>query len=242
VIAANSHGVNVVALIPADSRGVPLGAEMPQGLAPVGGESLLLRAVRGLLDSACVRHVVVSASASDMNAVRSELAPLGASISVVRGGLDRFESVRRAFDEAIRAVADAEVVLVHDAARAFTPVSVIREVVRAVEDGARAVVPVLPVPDTIKQVDAAGEVSATVDRSGLRAVQTPQGFAVDALREALAGGKGSDSDDLGLVERLGMPVRTVPGHPHALKITTPFDLAVAGAVLAIEATTGGDHP
>jgi 2-C-methyl-D-erythritol 4-phosphate cytidylyltransferase len=241
VIAENSHGVNVVALIPADSRGARLGAEMPKALAFLRGESLLLRAVRGVLDSACVRHVVVSASASEVDAVGAELAPLGSSISVVPDGSSHIESIRRAFDQAIRVVADAEIVLVHDAARAFTPASVIREVVRAVEHGARAVVPVLPVPDTIKQVDADGDVCATVDRSGLRAVQTPRGFAVGALREALAAGEGSDDDDLGLLGRLGTPASTVPGHPHALKITTAFDLAVAGAVLAVETTAKGDH-
>ena len=97
----------------------------------------------------------------------------------------------------------------------------------AVRAGAPAVIPVLPVTDTIKQVDAAGVVTATVDRSSLRAVQTPQGFAVDVLRRAHASAGDAATDDAILVERLGIPVRTVEGHLHALKITTPFDLAVA---------------
>nr|MDQ3989685.1 2-C-methyl-D-erythritol 4-phosphate cytidylyltransferase [Actinomycetota bacterium] len=65
----------------------------------------------------------------------------------------------------------------------------------------------------------------------LRVVQTPQGFDAALLRRAHAGAGGPATDDAGLVERLGETVATVPGHPHAFKITTPFDLAVAEAVL-----------
>lgn len=118
--------------------------------------------------------------------------------------------------------------LVHDAARAFTPASVISAVVAAVSAGAPAVVPVLPVTDTVKRVDSAGVVVATPDRADLRIVQTPQGFLVDVLCRAYdAYPDDATTDDAGLVERLGVPVATIPGHPHAMKITTPFDLAVA---------------
>ncbi|MGH3621999.1 MAG: IspD/TarI family cytidylyltransferase, partial [Sciscionella sp.] len=90
------------------------------------------------------------------------------------------------------------------------------------------------VADTIRQVDADGTVTGTPDRAGMRVVQTPQGFAADLLTRAYAaiGDGDSATDDAGLVERLGERVHTVPGHPHAVKITTPFDLAVAEAVLA----------
>lgn len=230
--AANQHQVKVVALVPAAGQGVRLGAGMPKALVPVRGESLLLRAVRGLLDSGRVEHVVVAAPADQVQVVEEELVALGASVRVVPGGADRTDSVRRALAEAKRVVPDATVVLVHDAARAFTPASVIRDVVEAVADGAPAVIPVLPVSDTIKEVGGSGAVSATVDRSRLRAVQTPQGFAVDVLREAYAAADDAATDDAGLVERLGRPVTTVPGHTSALKITTAFDLAVAEAVLA----------
>ena len=97
--------------------------------------------------------------------------------------------------------------------------------------GAPAVIPVLPVADTVKRVDAAGVVVATLDRSALRIVQTPQGFSADVLRRAYAAHPDDTTDDAGLVERLGVPIMTVPGHPHAMKITTRFDLAVAEALL-----------
>lgn len=208
-----------------------LGANMPKALVPVAGESLLRRAVRGLFASDRVHTVIVAAPEDALDAVRTEVAPFG-SAHVVPGGAERTDSVRRALAEAARVVPDAEVALVHDAARAFTPVSLIRDVVQAVRDGAAGVIPVLPVADTIKEVDTAGEVSATVDRSHLRAVQTPQGFAIDVLRAAYEAADDCATDDAGLVERAGKPVRTVPGHPHALKITTEFDLAIAESVLA----------
>ncbi|GGM44533.1 2-C-methyl-D-erythritol 4-phosphate cytidylyltransferase [Longimycelium tulufanense] len=200
------------------------------------GEPLLVHAVRGLLAAGSVRHVVVAAPPDHLDAVAALLTPLGAAVHVVAGGPDRTESVRRALEAALSFAPDAHVALVHDAARAFTPASVVRSVVDAVLAGAPAVIPVLPVTDTIKRVDAAGHVVGTPDRSRLRAVQTPQGFTVDLLRRAHAAAEGAATDDAGLVERLGQTVATVPGHPLAMKITTPFDLAVAEAVLAAAGT------
>ncbi|HEY9416015.1 MAG TPA: 2-C-methyl-D-erythritol 4-phosphate cytidylyltransferase, partial [Pseudonocardia sp.] len=91
-------------------------------------------------------------------------------------------------------------------------------------------IPVLPLADTVKEVGPLGGVRATVDRSVLRAVQTPQAFEVSTLRRAYAliePGAASVTDDAGLVERLGEPVRTIPGDPLAFKITTPWDLRLA---------------
>ncbi len=226
--------MNAVALVPAAGRGQRLGAGMPKALVPVAGESLLLRAVRGLLASRCVQHVVVAAPDDGVALVEADLRPLGApdTVHVVAGGAERTDSVRIALDAALARVPDAGIVLVHDAARAFTPPSVVRAVVEAVQHGASAVVPVLPVADTVKQVDADGSVEHTVDRNALRAVQTPQGFTTAVLREAYEAGGDIATDDAGLVERVGHPVRAVPGHPHALKITTAFDLAIAERVLA----------
>jgi 2-C-methyl-D-erythritol 4-phosphate cytidylyltransferase len=87
------------------------------------------------------------------------------------------------------------------------------------------------VTDTLKRVDASGAVLGTVRRQDLRSVQTPQGFRRDVLVAAHAAADGSLTDDAGLVEAAGVTVRTVPGAPEAFKVTTPFDLLVAEAVL-----------
>lgn len=225
--------MSVVALVPAAGRGVRLGLGTPKALVPVKGESLLLRAVRGLLGSGCVQHVVVASPPDQVEVVAAELATLP-NAHVVPGGAERTDSVRLALSAVAEVAPDARVVLVHDAARCFTPATMIRDVVSAVEAGAPAVIPVLPVTDTIKKVDDSGAVVETVDRAPLRAVQTPQGFNIDVLRQAYAAAGDIATDDAGLVERVGGKVRTVDGHPDALKITTAFDLAVAEAVLATE--------
>ncbi|NUP32460.1 MAG: 2-C-methyl-D-erythritol 4-phosphate cytidylyltransferase, partial [Streptomycetaceae bacterium] len=125
----------------------------------------------------------------------------------------------------------------HDAARPFVPVGVVEAVVAAVESGAPAVVPALPVVDTVKEVAAEGgaeHVVRTVDRASLRAVQTPQGFRRDVLAAAHAAAApgGDTTDDAGMVERMGVAVTVVPGSEEAFKVTRPFDLLLAEALLA----------
>jgi 2-C-methyl-D-erythritol 4-phosphate cytidylyltransferase len=234
--------MSVVALVPAAGRGERLGYGMPKALVPVDGVPLLVRAVRGLLDSGCVQHVVIAAPPSDVDVVRDIVktvtapsAPAGGAVHVVAGGAERSDSVRLALTHALREMPDATIVLVHDAARAFTPPAVVKAVVDAVAAGHPAVIPVLPLVDTVKQVNDGGVVVATPDRASLRIVQTPQGFDAAVLLRAHRSGLHA-TDDAGLVERLGVPVVTVPGHQDAMKITTKFDLAVAEAILA---GTGG---
>jgi 2-C-methyl-D-erythritol 4-phosphate cytidylyltransferase len=224
--------MSVVALVPAAGRGERLGSGVPKALVPVRGEPMLVHAVRGLLSAGCVRRVVVAAPETEVHTATAVLSAAGVDALVVPGGASRTRSVHLALRAAMADVTDTTVVLVHDAARAFTPPSVISAVVRAVENGAPAVIPVLPMADTVKRVDSAGVVVATPDRTELRIVQTPQGFRLDVLCRAYeAYPNDATTDDAGLVERLGVPVLTVPGHPNALKVTTPFDLAVAEAML-----------
>jgi 2-C-methyl-D-erythritol 4-phosphate cytidylyltransferase len=144
----------------------------------------------------------------------------------VEGGETRSDSVRAG----LRAIpGDADVVVVHDAARPLATRSLFEAVVAAVGDGADAAVPGLPVADTLKRV-ASGRVVDTVDRGELVAVQTPQAFRASVLRAAHAGSDDA-TDDAALVEAVGGRVVVVPGEPRNLKITTPDDLLVAAALL-----------
>ena len=226
--------LTTAALVPAAGRGERLGPGEPKALRLLGGEPLLHHAVRTLLG--VVDLVVVAAPADDVVTVRAGLAQLsglGGAVLVVHGGATRQESVALA----LRAVPPSvDVVLVHDAARPLTPGSLVTAVVEAVRSGAPAVVPGLPVADTIKRVDDEGHVLATVDRSALRAIQTPQGFSRDLLERAHAAAGGDlHTDDAGLVERLGERVTVIPGAEDAFKVTRPFDLAVAETLLAARA-------
>jgi len=142
--------------------------------------------------------------------------------AVVAGGATRSASVRAG----LAAVpGDAEVILVHDAARPAASAALWQAVVEAVERGAEAVVPAVPVTDTIRRRGA-----GTVDRADLLAVQTPQGFRADALRRAHAAGV-DGTDDASLVEALGHEVVVVEGEVGNVKITTASDLATAAARL-----------
>lgn len=220
--------MSVLALVPAAGEGLRLAAGTAKALVRLGGVPLVVRAVGGLLASGAVSGVVVAVRDADLGLAR-ELLPDG-RVEVMTGGADRSASVRAALVHGLRHRPGTSTVLVHDAARALTPPSLVVRLVEAVAAGAAAVVPVLPLADTVKRVDGSGAVLATMDRSVLRAVQTPQAFEVSVLRRAYDLADPTDhtaTDDAGLVERLGEPVHTVPGEPLAFKITTPWDLRVA---------------
>jgi 2-C-methyl-D-erythritol 4-phosphate cytidylyltransferase len=183
--------------------------------------------------------VVVAAPEEARESVASLLADssLGAEILVVAGGDTRQDSVARGL---LALPDDVDVVLVHDAARPLVPEELVTAVAAAVRAGHVAVVPGLAVVDTVKEVDAASDVVRTVDRSSLRAIQTPQGFTREVLQRAHAAADLSApaTDDAGLVERLGLRVHVIPGHEEAFKVTRPFDVIMAEAVLARRRAAG----
>ena len=167
-------------------------------------------------------------------------------VDVVSGGRTRQESVARGLDRVFEAYgpdASSDCVLIHDAARPLVPGAVIRRVVDALAAGHPAVVPALSVADTIKRVEriADGEAGAdlervveTHDRTLLRAMQTPQGFHLEAVLRAHRdfAEKGEEEasaapDDAALVEAAGLPVVLVRGSDRSMKITRPIDLAIA---------------
>lgn len=217
---------NTVAVVPAAGSGVRLAAGVPKAFFLLGGMTLVERTVTGLRSSGVVDEVVVAVPPDLTDEAKLIL---GATATVVAGGADRVESVRLALQSA----GDPEFVLVHDAARPLTPPDLVVRVVEALRSGHRAVVPALPVSDTIKAVDANGVVLGTPERAGLRAVQTPQGFATELLLRAYqqAGPGTGFTDDASLVEHVGGQVQVVEGDPLAFKITTALDAVLAEAVL-----------
>lgn len=231
----------VAAIVPAAGRGERLGPGTPKALRLLGGVPLLVHAVRSLAAARLVDLVVVAAPAGQVADVQALLADhhAGAALQVVEGGPTRRDSVRAALASLPDTVG---IVLVHDAARPLAPVELADAVAAAVRAGAGAVVPGLPVTDTVKRVDG-DVVVETVDRSALRAVQTPQGFSRAVLEEAHLTALGTDgaelTDDAGLVERAGHQVVVVTGAEEAFKVTRPLDLMLAEAVLSRRRAGGG---
>lgn len=151
---------------------------------------------------------------------------------VAHGGRTRTESVSNGLDD----LADeADIVLVHDAARPFVDTATIDRVIEAVERSGPAIA-ALPLVDTLKEVNAERRVVRTVDRSALWRAQTPQGFPrrliVDVHREARER-RLAATDDAALCELLGHPVTVVRGDERAMKVTEEADFARAEALFAL---------
>jgi 2-C-methyl-D-erythritol 4-phosphate cytidylyltransferase len=217
--------VSIGVVLPAAGRGERMGAGVVKALRVLNGEPLLLHAVRAIRAVPAVGPVVVLVPVGLVNDLTVLLSSY--DVHVTAGGGERQDSVRLGL---AALPAEVDLVLVHDAARALAPVSLFAAVIAALRGGAEAVVPVQPIADTVKWVSD-DRVVGTIDRSDLRAVQTPQGFVRAVLEDAHARLPGNATDDAALVEQLGRTVHTVPGSPDALKVTTPFDLAVAETVL-----------
>jgi 2-C-methyl-D-erythritol 4-phosphate cytidylyltransferase len=214
----------VAAVLVAGGSGTRLGANVPKAFVSIDGRTLLEHAV-ARLQHPRIRDAVVVAPADWVRRARELCAA-----TVVAGGNTRQESVAAGLSAV---AADVEVVLVHDVARPFVPAAVVDRVLAALEAGADAAIPACPVTDTVKQVSADGTVTATVDRSTLVAVQTPQGFRREVLVAAHArlSSLGA-TDDAALVEAAGGRVVVVPGARESFKITDQWDLALAESVVA----------
>jgi 2-C-methyl-D-erythritol 4-phosphate cytidylyltransferase len=209
-----------VALLVAAGSGERLGADRPKAFVVLAGRPMLQWSLDALR-AAGISDVVVALPPG-------EPAPEG-TIGVP-GGATRSASVRAA----LAAAPPGEDVVVHDAARPLVEPDHFRRTLAAL-DGADCAVAAAPVTDTVKQAGADRRVTATLDRSTLWAIQTPQAFRRAALERALAVDDevlAAATDDAWLVERAGGSVVVVESSASNLKVTTPHDLQVAELLLS----------
>lgn len=274
---SSSRPAPVIAIIAAAGQGTRLRADKPKAFVELAGISLLERSISAMHATELVDEIIVVAApdmldeAADVisrcesaDATRGAGADAsdGRTIRLVPGRGERADSVMAGLEAISVEPGIDPIVLVHDAARALTPASMIDRVVRAVADGASGVVPVVPVVDTIKAVTettdhgearSQAQITKTVDRSNVRAAQTPQGFRYSALFSAnemyyasvQAGAEAGTrsfvpTDDASLLEWQGVPVVCVDGDELAFKITTRKDLLLARAYLADGVTEGAE--
>lgn len=215
---------DVAVVLPAGGSGTRIGSRTPKQFLRLGGVPILALTVRHFARRADVAEIVVAAPAALAPYAQRLLAQhVGrARVTVVAGGAQRQDSVQAG----LAAVpASRELVIVHDAVRPFITPALVGAVVAAARRTGAAIC-ALPVAETVKRVRD-GVVEATVDRTGLWAVQTPQAFRAALLREAHDKARRDGivgTDDAMLVERLGHPVHVVPGLTANVKITTPDDL------------------
>ena len=202
-------------------------------LMDLAGAPVLMRTLHAIDQAALVDEIII-ATREDLLLDVADLCSrsgLQKPVRVVKGGNTRTESVLAAATEANPR---AELIAVHDGARPLVLPETIDELIQKGET-TYAVAPAVPLVDTVKVADESGRVTATPDRKTLFAVQTPQVFQADLLKAALKSALDAGAeltDDCSAVERLGKEVYLTPGDPENIKITTPFDMTVAAAILA----------
>lgn len=210
-------GRSVWTIIVAAGAGTRFGA--PKQFLDLAGIRVVDRSV-----ATAARHsdgIVVVMPAEPVEGVEP-VAAAGVACRTVAGGATRAESVRNGL---AATPDDADVILVHDAARPLASDAIYERVIAAVDAGADAVTPAVPIADTLRRRSG-----GVVDRDDVVAVQTPQGFAAAALRRAHESGEEA-TDDVTVVENHGGTVVVVDGDRRNLKITTPLDIDVAARLL-----------
>lgn len=220
-------------VVVAGGSGSRMGAAMPKQFLEIAGRPILVRTVERMHEALPEAEIVVVLPEAHVELWQECYAKAECRVEhrIALGGATRFDSVQ----SGIAALSDdCELIAVHDGVRPMLSVEMIRRGVEcAAENG--AAVPVIAVVDSIREVDSKG--SHAVDRSRLRAVQTPQVFRADLLRKAYAavGARLEDrskaTDDASVVEMYGHAVALYEGEPQNLKLTTPTDLNVAEVIL-----------
>ncbi len=222
--------MGTVAIIPAAGSGKRMGLPTAKQFLPVAGEPILARTLRIFEKSPVIDEIVLVVPEAEISCVRGMVGDVGAGkvAKIVPGGLQRQDSVQRGLEAADRV---HDLVVIHDAVRPFLTPGLLADVVSAGRRHGAATLGI-PAKDTVKEADREGWIVRTLDRSRLWLTQTPQVFRRDLLDRAYAAATAegfTGTDDAVLVERIGVPVKIVPGSEDNLKITTPEDLRSAEA-------------
>jgi 2-C-methyl-D-erythritol 4-phosphate cytidylyltransferase/2-C-methyl-D-erythritol 2,4-cyclodiphosphate synthase len=223
---------SVAAVVVAGGRGLRAGGDLPKQYRTLGSVPVLRQCLAIFATHTDIRWVQPVIHRDDA-ALYAESAKGLSLLPAAIGGATRQASVRAGLE----ALADhrPQIVLVHDAARPFTSPALVSRAIAAAARGAAegAAIPGVAMTDTIKEVDAAGHVLRTIDRTTLRGIQTPQAFRFDALlaahRRAHAAGREDFTDDAALAEWAGMTVGVFEGEAGNVKLTTAEDFSRAEA-------------
>ena len=222
----------VTAIFPAAGASRRMNIKTNKNFLEIGGEPVLIRTLKIFSQSERINFLIVVVAESEISEVEKLLSAEKnlKSYKIVVGGSERQYSIANALKFIPE---DAEIILVHDAARPLINLQTIENVIDAAEKFGGAIAAV-PAKNTIKFVDAENFVKNTPPRSELVEVQTPQGFKKNILIRAYAEAEKNNflgTDDASLVERIGEKIKIVPSDYKNIKITTPEDLKIAEAIL-----------
>lgn len=222
----------VAAIIVAAGKGTRMGSEIPKQYMNIGGKSILDTTLYKFEKSNEVDEIILIVNKEDIDYVIEKMSPNYNKLTIVKqGGSTRTRSVL----EGIKALSNhTDIVLIHDGVRPFVSFSLINSVVKGAYDH-KACIPVTDVIDTIKEVQDK-TVTNTLDRTKLKAVQTPQGFDYELIRDCYIKAMTENAeftDDASIVEFYGYNVKTVEGLNRNLKITTQLDLKIAEILASV---------
>lgn len=215
------------ALIVAGGKGLRMGTELPKQFLPIGGKPVLMRTLEAFYTYDPEIHLILVLPHSQQNYWKQLCEEYQFTLAhvIADGGDTRFQSVKNGLD----LVTTPGLVGVHDGVRPFVSQEVIARGY-ALAEKKKAVVPVIDVVETIRHLE--GERSVTVGRDEYKLVQTPQVFDANLLKEAYEQPYSTHfTDDASVVEALGIPVFLTMGNRENIKITTPFDLKIATALI-----------
>ena len=219
-------------LIAAAGSGSRMGSNRNKLLLQLSGRAILAWTLDAVFAADEIKWIGIIGQPIDRSEIMNLVEGSSKPVKWINGGRTRQESVQLGLSAL---PSEAKHVLIHDGARCLVEPVLINRCAEVVASG-NAVIAATPVIDTVKRVDSEGFIINTPERSELWAAQTPQGFSVNELIEGhiRAKEKGWDvTDDASLYERLGWPVRILESEPANIKVTTPFDLTIARAVLAM---------
>lgn len=217
-------------IIVAGGKGMRMGADIPKQFLPIDGKPILMRTIERFHEYNPELGIILVLPQSQQDYWKLLCVEHNFKVShtIVNGGETRFESSRNG----LAAIPDEEIGVagIHDGVRPFVSKEVIDNCFETARDDFAAI-PVLPVTDTIRYVDKQGG-GKNVMRSDYRVVQTPQVFDIQLLKQAYnADYQESFTDDASVVESLGCQATMVEGNRENIKITTPFDIIIAEALL-----------
>jgi len=227
-------GFQHIPVVVAAGKGVRMGAPTRKQFLMLQDRPVLIRTLAAFDRHPAMDRIIVVVPESDLEVCRTQMIvprKFVCPIHLTAGGKHRQQSVRNGVCKALALADDPKhtLVLIHDGVRPFVSATLLDRLLHtAVETG--ACIPVLPVTDTLKQVDEQHRIIATVDRARIFRAQTPQVFRLDRIAFALDHAQATGftgTDDASVMAHAGFDVRTIPGDPANIKLTTPHDLALA---------------